>query len=489
MRNTKGGNKWDKLMYAYALVLFMMSFVRIFDNAFWGDEGFSIELAKMSVSDMMIATAKDVHPPLYYLLTQLLYHIFGNKGITYHLSAFLPYAVIMVMGCTIIKKRFGTMPSIIMITMASLMKNAIGYNVEARMYALAAMFMLIAYVEFYRIIESNHKKNWIVFCVASLGAAYTHYYALISVAFLYVMIIPLAVKHKEYRRGLWISYLLTIVGYLPWLSILLKSFGRTAQGWWLQNIPSIGGCLKFLLDYKWLVASAALSIAVYMMYQMHVLSVSEHRSESMKGKINISVDLSVPKKDAISDELYWALSGLISICGTVVVGLGLSYLIRPIFLTRYLFPVSTMLYLIIGVSVSRLHFRKIWGIMLVGAILCCNIPAYIHIYKSDRDLNIETAKFVDVVAPASDVEIVTNNTHLGWTLLRYYYPNNTSKCDSDAPMHLDTEFKDIYLIWEDELDENEVESIEQQQYSVEPYYAGYFANGVYYYVYKLHSND
>ena len=271
-------------MYVYALVLFMMSFVRVFDNAFWGDEGFSIALAKMSMSDMMIATAKDVHPPLYYLLTQLLYHIFGNKGITYHLSAFLPYAVIMVMGCTIIKKRFGTLPSIIMITMASLMKNAIGYNVEARMYALAAMFMLIAYVEFYRIIESNHKKNWIVFCVASLGAAYTHYYALISVAFLYMMIIPLAVKHKEYRRGLWISYLLTIVGYLPWLSILLKSFGRTAQDWWLQSIPSIGGCLKFLLDYKWLVASAALSIALYMMYQMHVLSVSEHRSESMENQ-------------------------------------------------------------------------------------------------------------------------------------------------------------------------------------------------------------
>ena len=55
-------------MYVYALLLFMMSFVRVFDNAFWGDEGFSIALAKMSVSDMMIATAKDVHPPLYYLL-------------------------------------------------------------------------------------------------------------------------------------------------------------------------------------------------------------------------------------------------------------------------------------------------------------------------------------------------------------------------------------------------------------------------------------
>ena len=33
------------LLYLYALVLFAMHFVRIFDNSFWGDEGFSIGLA------------------------------------------------------------------------------------------------------------------------------------------------------------------------------------------------------------------------------------------------------------------------------------------------------------------------------------------------------------------------------------------------------------------------------------------------------------
>ena len=30
------------LLYLYALVLFAMHFVRIFDNSFWGDEGFTI---------------------------------------------------------------------------------------------------------------------------------------------------------------------------------------------------------------------------------------------------------------------------------------------------------------------------------------------------------------------------------------------------------------------------------------------------------------
>ena len=47
------------LLYLYALVLFAMHFVRIFDNSFWGDEGFSIGLAQMNVFEMLQVTAAD----------------------------------------------------------------------------------------------------------------------------------------------------------------------------------------------------------------------------------------------------------------------------------------------------------------------------------------------------------------------------------------------------------------------------------------------
>lgn len=40
------------------LVLFAMHFVRIFDNSFWGDEGFSIGLAQMNVFEMLQVTAQ-----------------------------------------------------------------------------------------------------------------------------------------------------------------------------------------------------------------------------------------------------------------------------------------------------------------------------------------------------------------------------------------------------------------------------------------------
>ena len=134
------------LLYLYALVLFAMHFVRIFDNSFWGDEGFTIRLVKASFYRMCRLTAGDVHPPLYYFFTQILYHIFGNHGYTYHLSALIPYGIILVLACTVVRKWFGIIPAAVLVTLSSFTSSAILYNVEARMYSLGALCVLAAYL-------------------------------------------------------------------------------------------------------------------------------------------------------------------------------------------------------------------------------------------------------------------------------------------------------------------------------------------------------
>ena len=40
----------------YSIILGLLHFVRIFDQNFWGDEGFSIRLAKMDFITMLKAT-------------------------------------------------------------------------------------------------------------------------------------------------------------------------------------------------------------------------------------------------------------------------------------------------------------------------------------------------------------------------------------------------------------------------------------------------
>ena len=64
--------------WVYALILFVLNFIRIFDNNFWMDEAFTTNLVQHSISEIVVATAADVHPPLYYLLVKVGYEIFGK---------------------------------------------------------------------------------------------------------------------------------------------------------------------------------------------------------------------------------------------------------------------------------------------------------------------------------------------------------------------------------------------------------------------------
>lgn len=134
-----------------------------FDNSFWGDEGFSIGLAQMNVFEMLQVTAADNHPPLYYLFTQLLYHLLGNHGYVYHLSALIPYGLILILACTVIFRQFGLIPAVVVSTFASLTDTAIMFNVEARMYSLGAFFVLAAYLALHNILHSGKTSDWVNF--------------------------------------------------------------------------------------------------------------------------------------------------------------------------------------------------------------------------------------------------------------------------------------------------------------------------------------
>lgn len=130
----------------YAIVLFGLNLVRVFDNNFWGDEAYSIRLAKMSAGEMIQTTAGDVHPPLYYLLLIGAHRLSGGQSWAYHMASILPYGILMVFIMTVIWKRFGKTTALFMVTFASIMNTAVTYNVEVRMYSLAALLMLLSLI-------------------------------------------------------------------------------------------------------------------------------------------------------------------------------------------------------------------------------------------------------------------------------------------------------------------------------------------------------
>lgn len=141
------------LVWLYATVLFMLNFVRIFDNNFWGDETFTTNLVQQSFSEIASITAADVHPPLYYFIVRIFYLVFGKRGWVFHLVSLIPCFITIVFAMTVIWKKVAPEASLVLITLLCLFNNAVTYNVEVPMYSRAALFILFSFYEVYRLFQ------------------------------------------------------------------------------------------------------------------------------------------------------------------------------------------------------------------------------------------------------------------------------------------------------------------------------------------------
>lgn len=244
-------------VYFYAVILVFLNVIRVFDNCFWGDEIFSINLAHEDYFDLIKKAANDVHPPLYYLILRGFSLAFGFNPWLYHFVSVLPYIIVVFFSVFCLRNKIGNWALLIFLTIISLSENALVYNVEVRMYSLASAFVFFSFYSLQIILE--YSKGYICFIISSLSAAYTHYYALLSVSFFYLVIATYCFHNKKWKEFLFV-YISTVLLYIPWLAHFLSAYQRTSNGFGISEIPSIfESFLYFFWNFKKLVRSCNVS--------------------------------------------------------------------------------------------------------------------------------------------------------------------------------------------------------------------------------------
>lgn len=425
-------------MYIYALVLFLLHFIRIFDQNFWADEAFTIVTIRESFSEMVQITANDVHPPLYYIIVKIFAEIFGYTGPVYHFATIVPYGLVLFLGVTFIRKWFGKETTFIFITFASLLTSSIQMNVEVRMYSWASFFVLVSFLALYKILTDETSYAWIIFTISGLAAAYTHYYCLISVAFFYIaLILFVLLKERKYLKKMIMTCGITVICYLPWLFVLLETFQRSTDEFWQTEIQPIWHFFDAIFD-------TSLSMVFFIGFVVVLI-------------------LWIRQEQKMSEQMIWMCAGIAGLVGTAVVGLTLSVMIRPMFISRYLYPISVVAWLLFGVCVSRMKKKTSYAIIVVILMLFCGIPDYVSTYidekKSDIKLE-ETLAMADSLIQEDDI-IITNDMYIYWTVAELYYPEN--RCD-----YFDFEYPDLevdktyWCINTKKLNEKKIEVLEEK---------------------------
>lgn len=449
----------------YTGILFLLNFIMVFNSNFWSDEGFSIMLSRMSFSDMLSATAADVHPPLYYALLQIICKIMNFQWISYRFLSIIPYGIMLVFAMTVIWKKFGKEAALILVTCSSLLNTAVDYNVQTRMYSWGALFVLMSFYCLSGILEHNRIRDYVGFVMMSLGAAYTHYYCLISVAFFYlVLLLVAAVKRKEYLARVLSSCVVTVVVYLPWFFILLQTFERTTEWYWMTEIPSLKECMLYLFSSscaKILLTVFVVASVVSVICGMGIMQINKLE----KGKVSILLCIS---DFHMNNDIVWMLAGVLGILGTAVTGIAVSRIFRPMFSVRYVYPVSAVAWLMLGIILSRYRKKTVCVAIIIVLIVRNCLPFCVYNYQRERYCEKKLKVVLDATEEISTEDIILTDVPLmDWTIINTYYPGVMHRAFNSENMSVLQEYDDYWLFLGAEIDDVKQQLLEESGYEVE----------------------
>jgi uncharacterized membrane protein len=195
----------------------------------WYDEAFSVLLSERSPALIWATTARDVHPPLYYVIVHYWMLMFGNSLLSLRGLSAVADVGTLVMCLKLMSLVASRRATCFAALMLALLPISVRYSQEVRMYAMLGFWLMAATVALVCWHRQTPSKGYAALYVLLMSAAfYTHYFAALCV-----------LVHWLYWSGLgtgepvalpvrkWLMANVAIVAlYLPWLPHLIDQMRR-----------------------------------------------------------------------------------------------------------------------------------------------------------------------------------------------------------------------------------------------------------------------
>lgn len=442
----------EKMLYLIGIFVCLCNAVFLFDNAIWGDEGFSLTLVRGNVKDILLGTAADVHPPLYYLILKAFVSILGESVFIGHVISYVAFVGTCFLVISFVRKNFGLISAYIAVLFVGWTEYAMVYNVEIRMYSIALFFVTLTFCMAYKVMNNGLTNEWILMSFFALLSGYTHYFALIMVAFIILGVFLFCVirKQEEVGKKIGITVIVCIVGYMPWLLAMITTVTRTVGDFWLTGIPTFRECVNMFLGH--MSYSYSLFILILILFLGYVL---KHIIDVIRGKKTVHECVNVFLQQDC--KLHMSILGIWTFMGTACLGIVVSKFLQPVLLTRYLYPLIVIGAITIGILLQYyVQKEKIGNVVVLFsvAIIVYMIVSGLNAYQTRKSI-FEERKYntnISLEIINEYVEqgyiVVSNNNDFKWTVLDYYYPNNWSEEIVDNNM---------IMLWEHELSDEEID--------------------------------
>ncbi len=388
------------LLLGISVVLLGRSLMLCFSNDIWYDELFTVGMIGHSYGELVELTARDVHPPLYYMITKFFLDLCklilpGVHAVAAaKMVSVLPYFVLLLYSVTFIRKRFGIFTGGVFLFCVTSMPQLSGYTVEVRMYSWALLFVTAAFLHGYgavqgpedeeerhhgrlsaaaygavdvpkgekaggsdrtkrmrqKISAQSQKLHGAAMACYALAAAYTQYFAAVAAVMVFLYVLFELLRRDRSRIREWILWVAAAAaGYTPWLVALYRQVTAVNANYWILPLSwrTFGGCVKFLMKPAFTndtlnVVLAVVMTGIYaavMVRQVVFLIKSCHYGR---------------ENGAASSRIVFMLAGPGVLAGVVLFGFAASMLLRPVFVYRYMIPAMGCFWLSFAVGLHEI---------------------------------------------------------------------------------------------------------------------------------------
>lgn len=228
--------KENKLLLLLIFIGAIFRFYHIDFQSVWLDEIHTINESnpKISISELYASLlASDPHPPLYFILVQLFFKIFGYT--TFVLKTFSALMgigglfAIYFLGKELMNKKVG----LIAVALLSVNYFHIYYSQEARMYSMLFFTTTVSFYFLVRLLKKPSIKTVILHAVFAALMIYTHFFALFALFAEYVILLLFIIKpHNIDRKKMLLfsilSGIITLILYIPSFKIFIETTKRTS---------------------------------------------------------------------------------------------------------------------------------------------------------------------------------------------------------------------------------------------------------------------
>lgn len=401
---------------SYILILGLILRLITINQSFWLDEATSgMVVRNYSVGEIMGVFARaDFHPPLYYLILKAWSGAVGTGEVGLRLlsvmAGLVTIYVVYLIGKEMGDRSLGILAALLM----AVAPLHVYYSQEARMYALAAMWVTIAVYFFIKVCGKSVKQGeWIGFS-ASLALGLLTDYTVALVLPVFWVAAWRTQKKRKWRRKFVLAHGLLLAAAVVWWPVLREqlvnglSVKETAGQWWrvlgktsVKNILLIA--VKMMIgrigfESKWL-------------YGLVVLAAGGGYSLILRGAA----------KRWKKYRLWWWWLII-----PVITGIGIGFFVSILAYFRFLFILPAFCVL---VAAGLMEVKEKYFLPVVAIVLLINFGALATYYKNPRFQREDWRGVVETVAREAEgkrarVVFANEGQMEGY---RYYSPNVEAK--------------------------------------------------------------